>query len=45
MDQTAKTINKKPGNRGDIPKINVTRQFFEAGGPQGHFFKKTKNSF
>ena len=23
-------------------KIHVTLQFFEAGGPQGHFFEKTK---
>ena len=23
-------------------KIHVTRQFFGAGGPQGHFFEKTK---
>ena len=23
-------------------KIDVTRQFFEASGPQGHFFEKTK---
>ena len=34
--------NVKQGNRGDMRKIHVTRQFFEAGGPQGHFFKKDK---
>ena len=34
-------INKQ-GNRGDMRKIHVTRQFFEASGPQGHFFEKTK---
>ena len=33
---------KTQGNRGDMPKIHVTRQFFKAGGPQGHFFEKTK---
>ena len=26
-------------------KIHMTRQFFEASGPQGHFFEKTKNLF
>ena len=26
-------------------KIHVTWQFFEASGPQGHFFEKTKNPF
>ena len=26
-------------------KIHVTRQFFEASGPQGHFFEKTINPF
>ena len=30
------------GNRGDMRIIHVTRQFFEASGPQGHFFEKTK---
>ena len=28
---------------GDMRKIHVTGQFFEASGPQGHFFEKTKN--
>ena len=32
----------KQGNRGDMRKIYVTRQFFEASGPQGHFFEKNK---
>ena len=32
----------KQGYRGDMRKIHVTRQFFEAGGPQGQFFAKTK---
>ena len=31
----------KQGNGGDIRKIHVTQQFFEARGPQGHFFEKT----
>ena len=31
---------KKQGNRRDMRKIHVTRQFFEASGPQGHFFEK-----
>ena len=26
-------------------KIHVTRHFFEASGPQGHFFEKSKNQF
>ena len=26
-------------------KIHVIRQFFEATGPQGHFFEKTDNPF
>ena len=29
-------------NRGDMRIIHVTRQFFEAGGPKGHCFEKTK---
>ena len=37
--------NEKQGNRGDMPKIHVTRQFFDTSGPQSHFFKKTKNMF
>ena len=36
---------KKQGDRGDMRKIHVTRQFFEASDPQGHFFEKTKNPF
>ena len=32
----------KQGNRGDMRKIHVVRQFFEASGPQGLFFKKKK---
>ena len=35
----------KQGNRGDMRKIHVTRQFFEASGPRGHFFEKTKKLF
>ena len=33
------------GNRGDMRKIHVTRQFFEASGRYGDFFEKTKNPF
>ena len=36
---------EKKGNRGDMRKIYVTWQFFEARGIQGYFFKKTKNLF
>ena len=32
------------GNRTDMRKIHVTRQFFEASGPQGHFFEKNKKA-
>ena len=28
-----------------MQKIHVIRQFFEASGPQGHFFEKTKKPF
>ena len=33
------------GNRGDMRKTHLTQHFFEASGPQGHYFEKTKNSF
>ena len=36
---------KKQGNRGDMWKIHVTRQFFEASGRHGDLVEKTKNSF
>ena len=32
-------IKRKQGNRGDMRKIHVTRQFFEASSSQGHFFE------
>ena len=32
-------IKLKQANRGDMRKIHVTRQFFEASGPQGLFLK------
>ena len=35
-------IKAKQGNRGDMWKIHVTRQFFEATGRHGDFFEKTK---
>ena len=35
----------KEGNRGDMRKIHVTRQFFEASGLQDQFFETTKNPF
>ena len=35
-------ITDKQDNRGDIRKIHVTRQFFRAKGPEGHFFEKRK---
>ena len=37
--------NKKQGDRGDMRKIHVTRQFFEAGGRHGDLIEKTKKSF
>ena len=42
MVQLKKT---KEDNRGDMRKIRVTRQFFEASGRQEDFFEKTKNQF
>ena len=33
------------GNRGDMRKIYVTRQFFEANGSLGQFFDEGKNLF
>ena len=35
----------KQGNRGDVRKIHVTRQFFEASGRHGDLIEKTKKSF
>ena len=35
----------KQGNRGDMRKIHVTRQFFEASGRHESFFDKIKNTF
>ena len=38
-------INRvKRGNRGDMRKIHVTREFFEASGRHGDFFEKTKKN-
>ena len=34
-------LNSKQGNRGDMRKIHVTRQFFDASSPQGHSFEKS----
>ena len=31
-------------DRGDMRKIHVTRQFFEASDPQGHFFRKKQKT-
>ena len=36
---------KKQGNRGDMRKIHVTRQFFEASGRHGDLIEKTQNPF
>ena len=36
---------KKQGNRGDMQKIQVTLQPFEASGRHGDFFEKTKDPF
>ena len=35
---------KKRGNRGDMRKIHVTRQFLATSGPHSHFFEKTKKA-
>ena len=35
----------KQGSREDMRKTHMTRQFFEAIGPHGHFFEKTKTHF
>ena len=41
-----KSGNKEfEGNRGDMRKIHVTWQYFEASAPQGNFFEKTKKPF
>ena len=38
-------LNTQQGNRGDMRKIHMTRQFFEASGRHGDFFeKKTKET-
>ena len=37
--------NEKQGNLGDMRKIHVTRQFFEASGRHGDLIEKTKNPF
>ena len=37
-------VKKKQGNRRDMQKINVTRQFLGASGPHGHFFEKNKKT-
>ena len=37
-------VKCQQGNRGDMQKIHVTRQHFEASGLQGHFFGKTKKN-
>ena len=36
---------RKQGNREYMRKSHMTRQLFEASGPQGHFFEKTKKKF
>ena len=38
-------LKPKQGNRGDMQKIHVTKQFSEASDPQGHFFEKRKTVF
>ena len=45
--RTHKESNKqtsKQGNRGDMQKIHVPREFFEASGRHGDFFEKTKKN-
>ena len=45
LESEASEKTLRQGNRGDMRKIHVTQQFFEASGPQVHFFEKTKNPF
>ena len=45
MLRTIEVIKEKQGNRRDMPKILVTRQFFKARGRHGDFFEKTKGLF
>ena len=48
LGQTRKSVERlipQQGNRVDIRKIHVTRQFFEASGPQGHLFENSKKTF
>ena len=40
-----KKIKRKQGNRGNMRKIHVTRQLFEASGGHGDLIEKTKNLF
>ena len=40
-----KRLKSQQGNRGDIRKMHVTRQFFEAKDPQGLFSEKQKTRF
>ena len=37
-------LSIKQGNRKDMRKIHVTRQFFEASGSHGDFMEKTKKN-
>ena len=43
VNKTKNTL--KQGNRRDMRKIYVTRQFFEVSAGQGHFSKQQKSRF
>ena len=43
--ENEKKLFKTRNNRGDMRKIHVTRQFFEASSCHGDFIEKTKNLF
>ena len=38
-------MNTEQGNRGDMRKIHVTRQYFKGSGRHGDLIEKTKNPF
>ena len=40
-----KSLKMRQGNRGDMWKIQVTRQFFRASDPHCHFFRESKKTF
>ena len=43
-EERRKSFKRQQGNRGDMRKIHVTRQFFEASGRHWDFFEITKKN-